>query len=76
MSNNDWTDEKEALLTEFNQWLTGWTNSDPRPHRLIDLLLDIKPYIEMANEAEYNEYKAWWETVKAAACNGRPMPAQ
>jgi len=76
MSNDAWIDEKEEFLREFNQWLTRWTNSDPRPYKLIDLLLDIKPYLEMANEAEFNEYRAWWETVKAAACSPRPMPAQ
>lgn len=59
-----WIDDKEAMLREFNSWLTGYTNQEPRPTRLIDLLLDIKPYLEMANEEEFRELAAWWGGFK------------
>ena len=69
---NDWLTEKENLIAEFNQWLTGWTNTNPRPVELIDQLLEIKPHLEMANKAEFAD---WWQAVKTAACNDAPMPA-
>jgi hypothetical protein len=70
-----WLDQKEAMLLEFNQWLTGYTNSDPRPVDLIQQMLDIQPYIQMANHEEYQLLSQWWAEFKAA-CNALPTPAQ
>ncbi|MEZ4646998.1 MAG: hypothetical protein R3E31_30450 [Chloroflexota bacterium] len=66
---SDWADEKEALLKEFDAWLTAWSNETPRPLALIQQMLDVKPYLQMANEAEFVELRAWWQEVKEGVRN-------
>ena len=72
----DWLTEKEQLINELNAYITGLTNNDPRPYELINGLLDILPYVQMANAGEFPQFREWWQRLQANACNPAHLPAQ